>query len=119
MSPVEDGTNSWKQTLIEGARYYDSQRDYLRNLFLHTSGYDSFIFHMTDLNFQALRRTVLKKTGRSELDTLTTMYIRLYCAGTVHISCEWILSRYPVTLEKLAEVYEHALPLPLSVVLEK
>ena len=41
------------------------------------------------------------------------MYVRLYCLGTVSLTCEWILGKYTATPEELAEVYRNALPAPL------
>lgn len=114
LTPVADGSHPWRQTLLQGAAYYQEHREYLSNLLLHTSGYDSFVSNMTEINSRGLRETILKRTGRETLDLTTEMYIRLYCAGTVQLTCEWILGRYPVSIEQLAEVYENALPDPLK-----
>ena len=40
-------------------------------------------------------------------------YIRIYCLGTVSLTCEWILGKYQASPEQLAEIYKNALPLPL------
>jgi AcrR family transcriptional regulator len=104
---------SWNQTLVDGAISFLEQREYLANLFLHTGGHDSFIRYMTDINFCALKKHILKNSGKSELDEKTEMYIRIYCLGTVNLTCEWILGKYKVTPEELAEIYEKSLPSPL------
>ena len=114
MTPVADGLHPWKKTLLEGAAYYQKHREYLSNLLLHTSGYDSFVSNMTEINSRGLRETILKRTGMETLDMVTDMYIRLYGAGTVQLTCEWILGRYPVDIKQLAEIYEKALPEPLK-----
>ncbi len=36
----------WKQTLYDGARMYQANKDYLVNLLKNTSGHDSFMRHM-------------------------------------------------------------------------
>ena len=113
MRPMADGTRSWKQILLDGAVYYRDHREYLVNLFRHTSGYDSFVSNMTDINSRSLGETIRSIAGQEALDDMTLLYIRLYCAGTVQISCEWILGRYPISVQQLAEVYEKALPAPL------
>ncbi len=41
------------------------------------------------------------------------MYIRLYCHGTVILICEWILGKYNVSKETLAEILENSVPHPL------
>ena len=38
---------TWQEAYLESVRFFESQRDYLTNLFTHTSGLDAFIEHMT------------------------------------------------------------------------
>ncbi len=40
----------WKQILWDVAFLYNEQKEYLRNLLLHTSGYESFARHMKQLH---------------------------------------------------------------------
>ena len=104
----------WKKTLIMGAKSYDAYRDYLSNLLAHTSGHDSFVKNMTDMNFNALKKHILASTGIDRLDHKTEMYIRIYCLGTVNLSCEWISGKFKATPEEIAEIYENSLPTPLA-----
>lgn len=103
----------WKQTLLDGAHSFQQQKEYLANLIHHTSGYDSFVCYMTEINYNALKKYILASTGTRELEEKTEMYVRIYCLGTVRLTCEWILGRYKVSPEELAEVYENSLPAPL------
>ena len=103
----------WKQTLLEGAKLFMENRNVLANLMLHTSGYDAFISHMTEINYRALKAHILKSSGQTELDEKTDMYVRMYCMGTVCLTSEWILGKYRITPEELATIYENCLPLPL------
>lgn len=104
---------AWRQTLRDGAEYFASQRTYLANLFLHTTGHDSFVRYMSQINYDALQSCLLHVSGKSALDETTQMYLRLYCLGTVSLVCEWILGQYSASPEKLAEVFEQSLPQPL------
>ncbi len=104
---------AWKQTLIDGAKSFQEEKAYLANLLLHTSGRDSFVRYMTEINYNALKKYIRKVCGEGELEEKTEMYVRLYCMGTVGLTCEWILGKYNATPEELAEVYENALPSPL------
>ena len=108
----EDGY-TWEKTLIEGATGFYENKRILENLFLHTEGMDAFIKYMTDINFNALRKHVLKVMGKEQIDEKTEMYIRLYCMGTADLTCEWILGKYNASPEEFAEVYRNSLPLPL------
>lgn len=105
--------NSWKKTLIDAAYYYRDHKDYLSNLLLHTSGYLSFIRYMSDINYRSLKNTI-EKSDHYIQNEKTDMYIRLYCQGTVALTCDWILEKYHATPEELAEIYEKSLPEPLG-----
>lgn len=103
----------WRQTLLDGAKSFQEQKDYLSNLFLHTGGHDSFVKYMTEINYNALRNYIVKATGKNELDEKTEMYIRIYCLGTVCLTCEWIPGKYHSSPEELAEIFQNSLPMPL------
>ena len=104
----------WEQTLLDGAAGFYANREFLSNLLLHTSGHDSFIRYMADINYEALKKHILRVIGREALDRETDMYVRTYCLGTVSRTCEWLLGRYSVGPEELAAVYKNALPPPLQ-----
>ena len=107
------GDYPWTQSLLDGARRYEEERDYLTNLLLHTSGHDSFIQYMAEINCRVFTNQILSSSGQRELDEKTALLARTYCLGTACLTCEWILGKYAVTPEALAEIYETALPLPL------
>ena len=106
--------DSCRQVLMDAATYYSEHRKYLSNLFLHTSGYDSFVRNMTEIHYASLTKQVLKSAGTTKLDEKTEMLIRGYVFSTVTLSCEWILGKYEADAQTLAEVYEISLPAPLK-----
>ena len=58
--------------------------------------------------------TIAKQAaGTDKLDEKTSMFIHLYCHGTVDLTCDWVLGKYQATPEELAEVFEKSLPEPL------
>ena len=103
----------WRETLSDGAKYFEREKTYLVNLFLHTSGLESFIRYMTEVNDSYLSRLVMKVMNTDSLDEKTSMYIHLYCHGTVALTCDWLLGKFQATTEELAEVFEKSLPEPL------
>ena len=119
MDSVGAGGLRWEDTLLAGARRFQKEKEYLANLFLHTSGHDSFILYMTEINCAALKKCILDAIGHSELDEKTEMYVREYCLGTVSLTCEWILGKYKASPEDLAEIYRLSLPAPLYVYLHR
>ncbi|MCR5732816.1 MAG: TetR/AcrR family transcriptional regulator [Sphaerochaetaceae bacterium] len=103
---------SWKQCLIDCAQYYYEHKEYLANLLLNTSGYESFVLNMTEINYTSLMNKVQKSVP--SLDEKTKMMIRIYVNGTVYFTCEWILGKYKTTPEQLSEAYMISIPEPLK-----
>lgn len=104
---------SWKQTLIDGAQWFYSEREYLANLIRHTSGYDSFIRYMTEINCSALKKQILTSSRKEALTPQEELYIRIYCLGTVCLTCEWILGMHELKAEEIADLCVNSLPAPL------
>ena len=104
----------WKQTLYDGARLYNENKDYLLNLLQHTSGHDSFIRYMTEINCAALEKYILSVKENQKLTHEEMMYVKIYCHGLVDLACEWILGQINTTLEEIAKVYEQSIPDPLK-----
>ncbi|MBR1938599.1 MAG: TetR/AcrR family transcriptional regulator C-terminal domain-containing protein [Spirochaetales bacterium] len=108
ISKVIQAEKSWKESLFETAKYYSEHKEYLENLLLHTSGYDAFVLNMTEINYKALMKMMVKAGG--PVDDEMKMVIRIYVSGTVCLTCEWILGRYKVSPESLAQAYIQAIP---------
>lgn len=113
MQQISFDETSWKKVLMDAANYYQEHKDYLSNLLLRTSGYVSFFRYMSDINYNSLKNTIGKSQNNTQ-DEKTDMYIRLYCQGTVGLTCDWILGKYNATPEELSEIYENSLPEPLK-----
>lgn len=113
MARIDADGYPWKQTLVDGALLFQAERDYLVNLLRHTGGHDSCVMYMTQINYSALKRYILKRSGEADLDKTTDLYVRIYVHGTVNVHCEWVLGLYEVTPEELAEACEMSLPEPL------
>ena len=119
MAQLSENNTRWKQTLMDWAAYFQTEKEYLANLFLHTSGHDSFIQYMTEIHYRAFANHLLVISKLKELDEKTSLLARTYCLGTVYLSCEWIIGKYDVTPDELAEIYENAVPQPLLELLQK
>ena len=104
---ITDDTR-WNQTLMDWAEFFQTEKEYLANLFLHTSGHDSFIQYMTEIHYRAFTKHLRAVSRRDELDEKTSLLARTYCLGTVYLSCEWITGKYDVTPDELAEIYGNA-----------
>ena len=101
MDRVDMAEYEWRQTLIDGANYFYKDKKYLANLLLNTTGYDSFVYNMSETHYNSLEKCVIEASGSEHLDEKTKMYIRLYCLGTTCLTCEWILGKYKAAPEEL------------------
>ncbi len=46
MSKIGVDGYSWRDTLLDGARYFAANREYIINALRHTSGHDSFMLYV-------------------------------------------------------------------------
>ena len=113
MDKTENDNYEWKSTLLEGNLHFESQKDYLKNLLMHTSGMDSFSAYMMQVHYDSLSKYVLNTSGMKKLDKQTDLYVRIYCHGTTDMICDWIMGVFDVTPEELTEIMENSLPFPL------
>lgn len=114
LAQADGNEASWKQVLSDASEYYAERKEYIGNLILHTTGHDSFVRYMTEINNEHLKKLILAAAGTDRLSEKTEMYIRIYCLGTVNLTCEWVLGKFPVSKSVLQEVYEESLPKPLQ-----
>ena len=105
---------AWCQSLTDGATWFHTEREYLSNLFAHTSGQESFVRYMTEINCDALKKHIISSGKTEKLTSKEELYVRLYCLGTVSITCEWILGKHEASPKEMAEIYENSLPEPLK-----
>lgn len=105
--------HSWRKTIIDALIHYHNEKEYLTNLLKSTSGHDSFIRYMSEINIEKMASLIIELSANKCLDKQTEGCIRLYCMGTVAMTCEWILGKLDVTVEELTEIYEKSLPEPL------
>ncbi len=114
MRVFDKENHDWMQICLDAARYFYDQKEYIKNLLLHTGGFDSFVRNMKTIHFESLKKWILEAAGTDELDVKTEMYLRIYCHGSVDLACDWILGKYDVTPEEMASVYVNCMPDPLQ-----
>lgn len=114
LSEVNGSKAEWHHALLCVANFFQERKVYLANLFLHTSGLESFIAYMQEVHFQSLKDIVEKASGSSSISALTEMCIRLYVLGSAQFACEWILGKFEATVEELAMVFEQTFPTSLQ-----
>ncbi len=68
MKQIDDKEYFWEQTLTDAAEYYDTHREYLKNLLTNTSGYNAFVRNMAEINVELLKNEVARKTENRNLN---------------------------------------------------
>jgi hypothetical protein len=68
---------------------------------------------MTEINCAALKKQILLSGKREQFTLQEELCIRLYCLGTVSLTCEWILGIHDATAGEIADAYYNSLPAPL------
>lgn len=104
---------AWRDTLLDGARYFAENRDFALNALEHTSGRDAFLRMLESTNTELLCTEVRKKIMTEKIPDGILIMIKVYCYGTVRYICEWLLDKMPISAEKEAELMEMCLPEPL------
>ena len=114
LSKMDGSKAEWQNVLLNVSHFFQDRKSYLANLFLHTSGLESFTGYMQEVHFQRLKDIVEKASGSTSVDALTEMLIRLYVLGTVQFTCEWILGKFEASVEELTMVFVQTFPAPLQ-----
>ena len=113
MSKIDKDGYKWKDTLLDGARYYYENRSYIINALKHTSGQDSFVGYVTKNNIDVLAMEVRRKLMTEYLPPEIYGLIKMYVYGTVHFMLDWLIDDTDLTPEQVAQLWENGLPEPL------
>ncbi len=114
MSKIGKNGYSWRNTLLDGARYFAENREYFINALKHTSGQDSFMNYLQKVNSNLLVTEVRKKLMTEHIPDELYGMICIYIYGTVQHMLEWLLDGMRLSPEQVAEIWEKSLPEPLK-----
>lgn len=114
MCRIDNKSYLWKDTLLDGARYYAENSEFIKNALKHTSGQDSFIEYVRKRNTEFLKVEVQKKLMTEFIPDEIMGMIEVYVYGTVQYMLRWLLSDMPLSPEQLAYIWEKSLPEPLK-----
>ena len=107
----------WSQTIYDGLHYFWDNHEYIKNLILHTSGYDAFLRLQTAANIDMLENYIKKSSGQTELDSDTKIYVRMYVFAVVQTIAAWIVGDFECTPTHLGQLFENTVPDPLRIYL--
>ena len=110
MSKIDKDGYRWRDTLLDGARYYYDNRSYIINALKHTSGQDSFFRYMSTANVDLLCREVARKLGKDDIPEELRVSILVFGYGTAQLICEWLTGLHPYSADQLTALLTGALP---------
>ncbi len=114
MTKIGTDGYSWRDTLLDGAKYFAKNREYMINALRHTSGHDSFMLYVQKVNSELMLTEVRKKLMTEYIPDEIYGMIKIYVYGTVQFMLEWLLGDMKISPENVAGIWERSLPEPLK-----
>ena len=105
----EDGY-LWRNTLLDGLRFYEENRNFMVNALKHTNGRDSFINQINEADIAFTTAQISKKLGGKKVPDDLSRMVKIYCYGTGQYLCDWLMDSKPIPAEKAAEAMEACIP---------
>ncbi|MBQ9609619.1 MAG: TetR/AcrR family transcriptional regulator C-terminal domain-containing protein [Lachnospiraceae bacterium] len=100
----------FKDTFLDGMRFYDENRKFMVNALKHTSGRDSFLFQMSDMNIRFIENEIKKKLNVSECPQDLAAVVKMFCYGTNQFLYDWLIEKNDLTYEQVAKLMEESIP---------
>ena len=100
----------WRDTLLDGLRYYESNRKFMINALKHTSGRDAFINLINEADIAFITDEIRKKLGRDDIPGHLAALVRIYCYGTGQYMCDWLMDNHPISCDEIAKAMEASIP---------
>lgn len=119
MRKVDFKNYTWKNTLADWIIYSIENKNFLKNLILNTSGSDSFINYVSNVNIKIMSDYIKRSQKIENLSIDIEISVKVYCYGTVCVLCEMILKDLPIPTEDFIKFLENALPESLKKYLYK
>ena len=100
----------WKDTFLDGMRFYDENRKFMVNALKHTSGRDSFLLQMSDMNIRFIENEIKKKLDVSECPQDLSAIVKMFCYGTNQFLYDWLIEKSDLSYEQVADLMEKSIP---------
>ena len=109
---IRIGKNGYifKNSLLDNLHYFESNRKFMVNILKHTSGRDSFLNLINEIDIRFITEIIRKESGYVKLPEDVIAMIRVYCYGKGQYLSDWLLDCKPVSCEKMAEYMEACIP---------
>jgi len=119
MDKIGQNGYNFPNALKDCIQYYAENKKFLINAITHTSGQNSFINHMSKINFNALSNYLKRINNFDELPQDLSIIVKMYVYGTVCMSCEWLIDKKPIVIDEFIKLLEEGLPESLKKYVDK
>ena len=109
----------WRNAVFDSVKYSVDNRKFLINAIMHTSGQNSFINNISNINIKILSNYIKVNNNLNTLPQDVEVLLKIYVYGTVCMLCEWLITKMPISVEKFVHLLENGLPEPLKPYLYK
>lgn len=119
MNKIDGENYMWKDSLTDGFNYFLENKEFLKNLFAHTSGQDSFINYVAQFNLKILSDYIKRSQHLEKISPDLEIPMKVYCYGMVCTFCEVLINPAPISNKEFVKYIENSLPEPLKKFLYK
>ena len=111
------GGYAWRDTILDGVKYFAENAQFALNAFTHTSGRNAFLNQVVEANDGFIAGEIRKALMSERIPEELTAMVHIYCYGTGRYLMKWLTDGMPTPPEKVAEIMEACLPEPLKLYL--
>ena len=110
MNKIGQNGYNLQNALVDCIKYYAENKKFLINAITHTSGQNSFINNMSKINFNALSNYLKRINNLDELPQDLSIIAKMYVYGTICVSCEWLIDKNPIEIDKFIKLLGDGVP---------
>ena len=119
MNKIDNDRYTLKNSITDIVEYFCSNKDFLKNLMMNTSGQTSFVNYVAQSHVKILSNFIKCTQKIESLPLGTEIFVKIYCYGTVCTLCELLLKPSQISIDELVQFFVDSLPEPLEKFFDK
>ena len=114
MEKLDKEQISFREVIIENAKFYLKYKNFMLNAIKNTSGQDSYALLSADNAYNIFRRYLLKKRNIEKLPADIDFYLKMYTCSNVMMYAYWVENMEETSVEEFADLILEGMPKKLS-----
>lgn len=110
VNKIDNDRYTLKNSIADVVKYFCTNKDFLKNLMLNTSGQTSFINYVARSHIKILSDYIKRTQQIETLSRDTEIFVKIYCYGTVCTLCELLIKPSSISTAELVKFFVDALP---------